>query len=194
MNYRPITDFWILGRPKIGYFGSYPAGFLERARPLLVGGDPQAVVAHIPGGMARRYNGGPFNLSGFGVNDWTVDLDPKCKPDVVFDLREFANVVCNARSIIFPGKRLPRPRSILIDLPYGVDEADHYAPGRDKLPKVNEVLRAALSRVQPGGIVGVLDYVWPSPAPLKAKEVFSIAISCGRNNRIRNFTGWRLIK
>ena len=31
MSYRPITDVWILGRPKVRYYGAYPSGFLERA-------------------------------------------------------------------------------------------------------------------------------------------------------------------
>ena len=53
---RPITDVWILGRPKVKYYGAYPAGFLERARPLIVGGDPDASVWHMPGGMCKKYN------------------------------------------------------------------------------------------------------------------------------------------
>lgn len=46
MNYRPITDVWILGRSKTkdpetgkSYYGAYLSGFLERARPMLVGGN-----------------------------------------------------------------------------------------------------------------------------------------------------------
>lgn len=35
MSYRPITDFWILARPKVKYYGAYPSGFLERARALV---------------------------------------------------------------------------------------------------------------------------------------------------------------
>jgi hypothetical protein len=32
VSYRPITDVWILARPKVKYYGAYPNGFLERAR------------------------------------------------------------------------------------------------------------------------------------------------------------------
>ena len=63
MSYRPITDTWILARSKTKddtgktYYGAYLSGFLERARPILVGGDKDASILHICGGMARNYNG-----------------------------------------------------------------------------------------------------------------------------------------
>lgn len=70
-NYRPITDLWFLGRPKVKYWGAYPNGFLERARALL-GVTPHDAVLHVCGGKARDY---PAKPRGFGPNDETLDLD-----------------------------------------------------------------------------------------------------------------------
>jgi hypothetical protein len=78
MSYRPITDVWILARPKLSegakYYGSYPAGFLSRARALL-GVSMERPVLHVCAGLVRNY---PF--SGLGRNDRTVDLDPATHP------------------------------------------------------------------------------------------------------------------
>lgn len=214
MSYRPITDFWILGRTKTKYYGSYPAGFLERARPLLVGGNPYAVIAHIPGGKASEYNGkkGGITLSGFGVNDWTIDLDPACNPDVCFDVRNLneATIITKARKYSGLAGSLPieyiqfdndgrygyyktqkqRPNAVLIDRPYTLDDADHYLPGRDAFPNLNKLLRDSLEIVEPGGFVGVIDFEWPQPGK-GYKEIAAVAVSTGRSSRIRIFTTWK---
>ena len=77
MSYRPITDVWILARPKVKYYGAYPNGFLERARALL-GVTPFDAVLHVCGGRARDY---PAKPRGFGPNDQTLDLDGALQPD-----------------------------------------------------------------------------------------------------------------
>src|SRR5688572_14486588 len=69
MSYRPITDVWILGRPKVRYHGAYPSGFLERARALL-GVSIDETVLHVCSGQIRYY---PFR--GLGRHDLTVDID-----------------------------------------------------------------------------------------------------------------------
>lgn len=65
MSYRPITDVWILARPKVKYYGAYPNGFLERARALL-GVSPFDPVLHVCGGSAREY---PAKPRGFGPRE-----------------------------------------------------------------------------------------------------------------------------
>src|SRR5688572_3426160 len=79
MSYRPITDIWILARPKVKYYGAYPSGFLERARALL-GVIPTDPVLHVCGGRAKDY---PAKPRGFGPNDRTLDLDAGLEPDYV---------------------------------------------------------------------------------------------------------------
>lgn len=174
MSYRPITDTWILCRSKVKYYGAYPAGFLHRARQLLGVGlnDP---VLHVCGGKIRDY---PFR--GFGTYDMTLDLDPECKPDYWQD----ANQPFPVYTIESAGDGWP---AILIDRPYSEEDAEHYAPGKDKLPPPNLLIKNGIDAVRIGGKVGMLDYIWPAP-PKNAVEVAVIAVYTGRNNRVRTFT------
>lgn len=171
MSYRPITDVWIMGRCKHKYYGGYPAGFLHRARQLL-GVHPKDAVLHVCSGGIRNY---PYR--GFGPNDKTLDLDPANSPDYVQDAR---------KPFPLPGPDAFWP-AILIDRPYTEDDADHYMPGRAFLPTANELIRNGIKAVDVGGCVGILDYLWPQP-PKNAKELATIAVINGRNNRIRQFT------
>lgn len=177
MSYRPITDVWILARSKTKYYGSYPAGFLHRARALL-GVGPTDGVLHICGGMVRDY---PYR--GFGPNDRTLDLDPACRPDFLQDCRD--ELPLNTFQA-FEG--LPRLwDAVLIDRPYTTEDASHYVPGSDVLPDLNDLLRRALRVVPVGGRVGCLDYLWPHPGKT-GQEVAVVGVGTGRNNRARWFT------
>ena len=167
MSYRPICDTWILARPKVKYYGAYPAGFLHRARALL-GVSELDQVLHVCAGRVRDY---PYR--GFGPNDLTVDLDPDTFPDFVMDVRS--------------GLPAGEYQAILIDRPYTREDAAKYAPGESSLPKLNALVKAALQHVPIGGRVGVLDYVWPHPGNL-GKEVAVVGVGTGRNNRARWFT------
>jgi hypothetical protein len=87
MSYRPICDTWMLCRGKTGYYGTFPAGFLERARYLL-GVTIFDPVLHICGGKVKDYQSGPMKGKGLGPNDRTVDLDPDLNPDFLMDVRK----------------------------------------------------------------------------------------------------------
>jgi hypothetical protein len=181
-DYRPLTDVMILARPKVKYYGAYPAGFLGRARAALGVGAEDAVL-HVCGGKVREY---PFK--GFGVNDKTVDLDPACAPDFLQDVREPLPL----REVLLPELNAVERyawHAVLIDRPYTEEDAAKYAPGADKLPPLNALLKNALDVVPIGGKVGVLDYLWPDPGK-RAQEVFVIAVGTGRNARARWFTVW----
>lgn len=180
MGYRPITDVWILARPKLRegqhYYGSFPSGFLSRARALL-GVGPDGAVLHVCGGKVRDY---PFK--GFGVNDKTLDLDPACEPDFLQDARDPLPLrpALNRAGLCAWD-------AVLIDRPYTEEDATHYAPGPACLPNLNDLLRRALDVVPVGHRVGVLDYSWPHPGK-KAVEVAVVAVGTGRNARARWFT------
>lgn len=78
-------------------------------------------------------------------------------------------------------------RAILIDPPYTVDDAAHYAPGT--FPSANALLKNALMAVEPGGRVGMLHYVWPQPPKsISCKSVAAVGVIVGFNNRIRIFS------
>lgn len=170
MSYRPVCDSWILCRSKVKYYGAYPSGFLHRARALL-GVGPLDAVLHVCGGMIRKY---PFK--GLGPNDATVDLDPACNPDFLEDV-----------NISLPYGPDGQWEGVLIDRPYSLEDATHYAPGADVLPDLNALLRRAIEHIPIGRRVGILDYLWPMP-PKNATEVAVIAVYTGRNNRARVFT------
>jgi len=189
MGYRPITDMWILARAKLKpfpdgtkrfYWGAYLGGFPERARALL-GCNINDPVLHVCGGMAKFY---PYKR-GFGPNDKTLDLDPKCEPDFLQDAREpWTNTL--PLSPTGSGIRVPWS-GVLIDPPYSELDAAHYVPGADRYPKPNLLIRNALDVLPPGGRVGIIHYILPSP-PKDVVFVAAVGVLCGFNNRIRVFS------
>lgn len=204
MNFRPITDVWLLARPKVRYYGAYPSGFLERARALL-GVSIEDPVLHVCGGRVRDY---PFR--GFGPNDRTVDLDPALAPDFLLDVRELgvgwpeqpktkfpylsrscAQSVEEARPVIRDGGEVPAHcywPAALVDRPYSKEDAEHYVPGPSALPEAADLLRRALSVVRPGGRVGFLDFIAPRPPKKGVRLVALVAVLAGYGNRARVFS------
>jgi len=179
MTYRPITDMWILARAKLKngqkFYGSYPAGFPERARAIL-GVSILDPVLHVCAGKVRYY---PYP-NAIGPKDKTLDLDESLGPDFLQDAREPFPVV---------GGGWP---AILIDPPYSEEDAKHYFPGADKYPSPNLLLKNALMAVRRGGRVGILHYQLSSPPAEKiefrTRFVACIGVVVGFNNRIRAFT------
>ncbi len=176
MNYRPITDLWILARPKVKYYGAYPAGFLSRARALL-GVGPLDAVLHVCSGRVRDY---PY--AGVGPHDRTVDADPALSPDYCLDVS-----VEGAIPVGF--------KAILTDPPYTEEDADHYGTAifrpRPELPTASTLMKNCLLAVPIGGRVGMLHYEWPACPETKevtAIEVAVVAVTTGRRQRMRTYT------
>lgn len=194
MNYRPITDTWILARPKVKYYGAYPSGFLERARSLL-GVSIFDPVLHVCGGRVRDY---PFR--GFGPNDRTVDLDPELKPDYLMDVRQLGGDGFGATASdltpnpLVPGMTNGRVAAAdlwpaaLADPPYSEEEAKNYKHASSAYPDPVDLLRRCLSVVRPGGRVGWLDFVSPRPPKKDVRLVAVITVFMGYNNAARLFT------
>jgi len=174
MSYRPICDFWLLARPKVKYYGSYPNGFLERARTLL-GCSTDDSILHVCGGMASSYP----NKKAFGPNDKTMDIDPTLNPDFCCDVR----------------KGIPKGdwKAILIDPPYTSEDARHYNNYNGFLPEPNELVKNAINSVEIGRCVGILHYIIPQ-TPKNAKEIALVGVMMGHNNRIRCFSVFRRIE
>jgi hypothetical protein len=214
-QYTGPHDTMILARCKHKYHGGYPAGSLERFRLLLVGGDPDAIIWHIPGGKARDYNGmkGGINLKGFGPNDKTIDLDPNCDPDFLLDVRNLPDHFSLEKSHILYTPPIPEPalfeeepkqveiisvpipKAIIIDLPYDEPNAEKYAPGKEVFPSVDKLLVDALDIMPLGNLCGVLDWRWPAPYPSQNyEEVYVDTVTTGRSSRFRGFTVWRKIR
>lgn len=175
MSYRPITDVWILARPKVKYYGAYPNGFLERARRLM-GIHRTDPMLHVCGGSAKLY---PAWLK-LCPNDYTLDLDETLKPDFHQDateqlpFRPLGNGSCEAWN------------ALLADPPYTTEDAAKYRSVT--LPPANGLLRRMLEVVRPGGRVGMLHYVLPQPPREGVKFVACVGVIVGYNNRMRVFS------
>lgn len=184
MSYRPITDVWILARPKVKFYGAYPNGFLERARALL-GVTPFDPVLHVCGGRAREY---PAKPRGFGPNDRTLDLDALLSPDYQQAATEPLPWFTAVADYQRPDSK-PQPWPALIaDPPYTEADAAKYAPGREHFPSANVILRNMLAAVRSGGRVGMLHYVLPQPPNEGVRFVACIGVIVGFNNRMRVFS------
>ncbi len=170
MTYRPITDVWILARPKVKYYGAYPNGFLERALPLL-GVNPECdACLHLCGGRAKDYPNKRLVQKAI-----TVDSDPATEPDVVADLSASGN-----------WSEVPDARAVLADPPYTPEDHAKYRTDA-ALPSAGHLLRVGLDCVAAGDRVGVLHYLWPQP-PKHARSIAAVAVLMGFNNRARVFS------
>ena len=169
MNYRPICDTWILARPKVKYYGAYPAGFLHRARQLL-GVGPGDRVLHVCSGKVRDY---PY--AGVGPEDWTLDIREDLKPDIVADVNNG-----------IPSDHLKPWDAILTDPPYTLEDSKQYGT-ENHFPKPTALLASCLRAVRPGGRVGFLHYQVPRPPREGAKFVACIGVWCGFTNNIRAY-------
>jgi hypothetical protein len=193
MSYRPITDMWFLARAKLKpnpdgskntYYGAYLGGFPERARALL-GCNINDSVLHVCGGKAKMY---PYKR-GFGPVDKTLDLDPDTSPDFLqdardpFPLRPYTKKLADGSTT----NSSTYWKGILMDPPYSEADAAHYAPGADKYPKPNDLIRNAIDVLPQGGRVGLIHYILPSP-PKNAYFVAAIGVLCGYNNRVRIYS------
>lgn len=179
MSYRPITDVWILARPKVKYYGAYPNGFLQRARVLL-GVRIDDPVLHVCGGKVREYPGW-----GFGPNDRTMDIRSNLRPDYIYDV--------TADNKVFPG---PGSTSglwpaMLADPPYTEEDALKYADDPltfDSFPSASKLLKKCLTYTRYGGRVGMLHYIFPRPPKEGVKLVACIGVIDGYGNRMRCFS------
>lgn len=182
-SYRPICDVWFMARAKLKngkkYYGAYLGGFPERARALL-GCKLSEPVLHVCGGMAKHY---PYRRA-FGPKDMTLDLDPATEPDFLQDARQPFPAGPRWGDYESP---CGRPwAGILIDPPYSEQDAEHYAVGAGAYPSPNLLVKNSFDALPPGGRVGIIHYMLPSP-PKGAIFVAAVAVFCGYNNRVRSY-------
>ena len=174
-SYRPICDSFLLAPSKVGYYGAYPNGFLQRARCLLCRMDES--LLHVCAGKVRDYPG-----YGFGHLDKTLDVNPLLAPDYCQDARQPWAV--------------PPQVAILIDPPYTPADAakyGQYSMGVDFtsiLPTPGELLERAWEVLQPGGKVGLLHQFHPKLKKPDARLVAIIQVIQGAGQQPRALTIW----
>jgi len=144
MTYRPVTDVGLFAHPKVKYYGAFLNGSLERMR-LPLGAQIQDPVLFVCGGKVREYP-----CAGFGPNDKTVDINPRLNPDYVMDVRH----------------RLPKKRggwrAMIVDSPWSKEQARNYGT-EEQYPRPGPLLKLCLEHTRPGGRVGILHWLMPSP-------------------------------
>lgn len=175
-NYRPITDVWILARPKVKYYGAYPAGFLGRARALLgvAGREP---VLHLCSGKVRDY---PYD--GIIEDDVTVDADASLEPDYTCDITDIEQW----NNILGMLKENEGICAVLADPPYTEADAAHYT-FTGAMPSARLCLERGLDVLQVGDRMGILHYRSPRP-PKNVKLVAAIAVWLGYEMQWRGYT------
>ena len=192
-DYRPITDNWLLAPSKIKYWGSYPSGFLQRARDLLCRMDEP--LLHVCSGRVREYPG-----YGVGPYDRTLDINPALEPDFCQDARQpwLQPGFGNWAKVRWP--------AILMDPPYTKADAAQYqqyckvqppeAPPwgtikmAEVLPTCKELLTRAWEVLRPGGKVGLLHQFHPKWSPQDARLVAIIQVIQGCGQQPRCFSVW----
>lgn len=199
MGHLSIETTWVLARSKVkddngkSYYGGYPAGFLERVRNVFLNGDISACIYHVCSGYARNYNVEPF--WGFGCNDVTIDIDPVTLPDIIMDVRQISaafEVSGERWQHKETGRKFLKPDLILIDRPYGEEEARNYNSGPETCPNLNNLVRDCLLIAPDRCPVLCIDYYWPKPSPVeKFKEYAAIQVVTGRDNKSKVLTAWR---
>lgn len=181
MSYRPPAYVEILARPKVSYYGAYPAGFLRRARDLLnVTRDDQ--VLHICSGKVREYRCGPSckgqtdrHFHGFGKNDITLDLDSELKPDIVGDVRD-------PRVYEHAITEYPQIQAGLADPPYNHEFATNYRVGPKVLPSCDMIVKNMIEILPIGGRVGILSMGWPRYPKKKSRQIAIVGVLVGNGN------------
>lgn len=172
MSYRPITDLWILTRPKVKYYGAYPCGFVDRGRSLL-GVTITDRVLHVCSGKIREY---PYG--GIGDGDATLDIRPELKPDYLQDVTA----------------RIPLPAGFaahMADPPYTPEDARKYSTA--EFPPVSFLMRKCLEALPVGRRVGMLHYEWPA-CPAFAREVAVVGVTTGRRQRMRHYVVMEVVR
>jgi hypothetical protein len=191
LSFRPFTGEWfltdshLLARPKVRYFGAYPAGFLLRARDLLAVGRSDQVL-HVCSGKVRDYKCGPgcpgstsvTHYHGQGDTDLTWDLDRAVHPDIIADVRDGKAW----RSVIETHTQI---QAVLADPPYTKEYAANYGVGADVFPPAGGIVKNAIDILPIGGRVGILSMEWPRYPKNKARQIAVVAVYVGNGNIAR---------
>lgn len=162
-----VVGTWIMGndyRVKTGYYGGYPAGYLNRVRSLF---PDKKRVLHIFSGKV--------DLAALPGD--TVDINADLAPTYVDDAQTLERVPLDTYDLI------------LADPPYSVEDAERY---QTSMVKRNTVLRA-LQRTAAGTHIVWLDQVLPMYRKDAFDVEAVIGMVKSTNHRFRVVTVFRKI-
>lgn len=141
-----IEGLWIMGndyRVKSGYYGGYPAGYLDRILSMFP--DCEDILHLFSGKVEKR-----------SEDEVTFDINPDRKPDVCGNAEELSAVIkhhsdeSNHVSLKFD--------LVLADPPYSESDAERYGT---IMIKRNTVVKECFKVLRPGGFLVWLDQVFP---------------------------------
>lgn len=163
-NEKRIEGLWIMGNcyQTSGYYGAYPHGYLDRVMSMF----PDARdILHVPSGSIPP---GPY---------LRIDIRHEVNPDIVGDCHDLPALVGDRRFDL-----------ILADIPYSIEDADHY--GRPMV-KRNQVFKSCLEVCKPGGWIVWLDQVFPMHRKDQVDWALAVGIVKSTNHRVRGVFGFR---
>jgi hypothetical protein len=172
VSYRPITDIWILARPKVKYYGAYPNGFLERAKNLLGVSNFDSTL-HVFSGQVKQYP----NWEKLCKNDVTIDAVEDTDPDYIWNMNKPLDGLFDAECV----------DAILADPPYTAYDHSHYALPPVDFVSASQLIKSCWPILKRGGRIGVLHTTWPRP-PKNHKLVAAVGVLMGYGNVIRIYS------
>lgn len=130
-----------------GYYGAYPHGYLDRVMAMF----PDAErILHAPSGSLPP---GQY---------LRIDIRPEAQPDIVGDVHELTNLVADRTFDL-----------ALVDVPYSVEDSEHYGTPMVRRKKVFEQIIAV---AEPGGFIVWLDQAPPIYRKAETELVGSLLI------------------
>ena len=161
-----IEGLWIMGQnyKTSGYYGAYLHGYLKRVKALFFEAKPELTL-HAPSGSLPPGDG------------LRIDIRPECNPDIVGDCHDLISLV---------GKK--RFNHIFADIPYSVEDAEHY--GKPMVQR-NKVFSSCLDVLRPGGFVVWLDQVFPQFSKTEVDLMLCIGMIKSTNHRVRAVWGFQ---
>ena len=173
VNDARIEALWIMGndyRVKSGYYGGYPAGYLDRIMSMFPDFENGL---HLFSGMIDEGR----EQDALGRKMTTFDINPDRPANIHGDAEKLSEHFAPETFDL-----------ILADPPYSAEDAEHYGT---PMVSRNKVLKECHKVMKPGGWLIWLDQVFPQ----FRKEEFNLALSIGMikstNHRVRAIFGFQ---
>ncbi len=166
---RWLWGVWMIGnnyRSKMGYYGEYPPGYLDRVMSLFPDMEERDIL-HLFSGSLKE-----------SVRGLRLDVNPELSPNITGNAEKLSSLV---------NKKF---RLIIADPPYSEEDAKRYGKC---LVNRNKVVQECKKVLSPGGFLVWLDQVFPMYRKAELNLVGTIGIIRSTNHRVRMVFIWQRI-
>ncbi len=166
---RWLWGVWMIGnnyRSKMGYYGEYPPGYLDRVMSMFSDIGEQDILHLFSGSLDKSVKG------------VRLDINPDLSPDIIGDAEKLSSL--SSRKF----------RLIIADPPYSEEDAKHY--GRCLVNR-NKVVQECKKVLQPGGFLVWLDQAFPMYRKTELQLIGTIGIIRSTNHRVRMVFIWQRV-